>query len=241
MKPRDPHADHGFPRITEERFLRAAHRYVMSAYPNPDRKSCPGRGRLEVIARRKIRLTDDDIYHITSCSPCFAEYHGIRKAWKRRRAMVVAAIASAASIFLVLTGAVVSKRYAIFPPGASKHSVQAPNQVARNTVIDLRPYQTMRGTNRDILPDVGPLVLERTDLNVSILLPIGSEEGQYIISLLDSRGVPRLKTSAGGVIESDVTTVRARFDLGLISPGEYTLTFQRAAASAVTSYPLEVR
>src|SRR5215472_7362515 len=73
--------------VSEEKFLRAAREYVKWAYPNPDRVGCPGRARLQTLAHRKCSIADHmgEIDHIVTCSPCFVEYHAIRRAWKWTR------------------------------------------------------------------------------------------------------------------------------------------------------------
>src|SRR5438552_19168078 len=94
------------PGVSEERFLRAARRYVETAYPNPDRVGCPGRERLEAIAHRKCSPADHmhDIDHIATCSPCFVEYQAIRTAWKRKRAALAATGVAAAVMVAAFSG-----------------------------------------------------------------------------------------------------------------------------------------
>jgi hypothetical protein len=89
--------------------------------------------------------------------------------------------------------------------------------------------------------DLGKIILRRAHLNLSILLPIGSEEGGYFLELLDSHGAPRLRTTADGVSRDHVTTLTTRFDLRQLMPGDYALTIQRSASLAVNSYPVEVK
>ncbi len=52
---------------------------ILKAYPNPDRKGCPGRESLVELAVRAAKF-DDSIedepiwHHVTHCSPCYSEY-----------------------------------------------------------------------------------------------------------------------------------------------------------------------
>ena len=83
--------------------------------------------------------------------------------------------------------------------------------------------------------------LERANLLLGIQLPIGSEEGLYLLQLIDAKDAPRIRASGDATIKDYVTTIEARLDLSALSPGRYTLRVQRQGALAVTSYPVEVR
>lgn len=235
MKPRNK--SDIVPGVSEERFLRAARRYVEAAYPNPDRFGCPERQRLEGLARRNCSPAEhmDDIEHIATCSPCFGEYQAIKKALKRRQVMLY--WGGAVAVILVLAIMPVVTRHFLAGP---KVPIETASGAAREGTIDLRPYETLRGDgsrprNR------GPLILERAKLNVRLLLPIGSVEGRYVFELLDSTGAPRFETAGDGVIRDGITTVQAPFDLRSLRQGMFTLTVRRAAAFATASYPAEIR
>lgn len=224
--------------VSEEKFLRAARRYVETAYPNPDRFGCPGRPRLEGLAHRKSSLAEhmDDIEHVATCSPCFIEYQALRNAWKRRQ--VILWLGSAAAVILVLASMPVIARHFLAGP-------KAPVEIASGATtpegtIDLRPYETFRGDSTQAR-NPGPLILERAKLNARVLLPIGSVEGRYIFKLLDPTGAPRFETAGDGVIRDGITTVQAPFDLRSLRRGMFTLTVRRAAAFATTTYQAEIR
>jgi hypothetical protein len=226
-------------RIGDARFLRAARRYVRSAYPNPERVGCPGRDHLELLARRKTPLRSEDIHHITTCSPCFIDYRRIRKARKRRYAAAVAVLVACPAIFFFL---------AVGLP--NRHSVpgdRVANQAAKSTqaapvdmVADLRPFQPMRGTSAVEGRASGPITLPRLNLNVTILLPVGSEAGRYQLKLIDHNGVPRFQTAAEGIIKDYITRLATKFDVRPLASGPYTLTIQRSGSLAINSYPVEV-
>src|SRR5689334_20698224 len=57
---------------------------LLTAYPNPTRKRCPGRSVLESLANQQLDQSDPNWYHIWHCSPCFAEFKELRDArWER--------------------------------------------------------------------------------------------------------------------------------------------------------------
>src|ERR1035438_6552401 len=96
MRWRKPASDEIIPGISEEQLLRAGRDYVASAFPNPDRIGCPGRERLEALARRTAMPDGDDIDHLVTCSPCFIEYQTILKASKQKRAVIIGTLVAAA-------------------------------------------------------------------------------------------------------------------------------------------------
>ena len=215
------------PEVSEERFLRAAREYARSAFPNPDRVGCPGRSRLEALARDKGRPTDDaeDVQHVATCSPCFTEYETIRRTWKRQRTVTAAALVAASLAIVAVASFFLLGRYS------------APQRVPKQ-LVDLRPFESFRGAAPG---SPGPVILRRENLVLVILLPIGSGEGQYVLRLLDASGRTRIETTGNAMIKNYVTTVEAQFDLRSLPKGRFTLTVRRAAALASTSYPVEIR
>jgi hypothetical protein len=62
------------------RLQKAIQHEILTQFPNPDRKGCPGIVTLHSIAVRAHDIFDDswqtdpNWHHITHCSPCYAEY-----------------------------------------------------------------------------------------------------------------------------------------------------------------------
>ena len=225
------------PGVSEKRFLRAARHYVEGAYPNPDRVGCPGWLRLEGLAHRECPPMGhmDDIEHIATCSPCFIEYQAIRKKWKRSR--LIFHWGRAVAVILVFASLSMLTRHFL---AGSKVPIETAGGPTRESMIDLRPYETLRGDGSQ-RPSPGPLILEQAKLNLRVLLPIGSVEGRYVFKLLDSSGAPQIETAGDGVIRDGITTVQAPFDLRSLRRGTFTLTVRRAVAFATAAYPAEIR
>src|SRR6266446_5696241 len=59
---------------------RAMARVVMTQFPNPERKGCPGATVLRAIATKRICMRDPAIEHVGRCSPCFRELTAMRRA-----------------------------------------------------------------------------------------------------------------------------------------------------------------
>ena len=242
MKWRKSASDNILPGVTEERFLRAAREYVASAFPNPERRGCPGHKRLDGLARRKSPPDQKDIDHVVTCSDCFVEYQTFRKAWKRQRAASVAGLVAAALAVMVFSGILIYRRHPAIMPTPPAKPVEVAQEQLRKTVIDLRPFERVRGQSpNNASGRLRPPVLERKNLLVTIQLPTGSAEGPYVFQLVDSSGSPQLETSGNAAIKDYVTTAEAPFDLRGIPAGRFTLTVRGAVELASASYVVEVR
>ena len=67
------------------RLQREIQNAILSEYPNPERRGCPGRTVVESFAKNPDQITveedrnpDSKWYHITHCSPCYAEFLELR-------------------------------------------------------------------------------------------------------------------------------------------------------------------
>jgi len=243
MRWRKTAPDEILPGLSEERLLRAARDYVASAFPNPERVGCPGRQRLNVLARQTTAPDENDLDHLMTCSDCFLEYQAIRKAWKQMRAAIIGTLVAASVAVIVFSGVAILRRQPEPGPIApAKRPAEVAQAQLRNALIDLRPFENHRGEAAN--PAQGrpePPVLDRGNLLLTILLPIGSLEGQYVFKLVDSNDSPRVETSGNAAIKDYVTTVAVPFDLREVPAGRFTLTVRRAAEVAAASYTVEVR
>src|SRR5438046_9457080 len=68
-------------------FFRALQSVVLTHFPNPERKDCPGTEVLRAIATKSISMRDPAIEHVGQCSPCFAELTQLRQALHRRKVL----------------------------------------------------------------------------------------------------------------------------------------------------------
>src|SRR6267142_4360921 len=81
-------------------FFRALQSVVLTRFPNPERKDCPGSSVLRAIATKSIPMHDPAHEHVGSCSPCFSELTEIRHALHRRN--LIWAMGTAGAAVLVL-------------------------------------------------------------------------------------------------------------------------------------------
>jgi aminoglycoside phosphotransferase len=79
-------------------------RVVMTQFPNPERRGCPGATVLRSIATKRISMRDPAITHVGACSPCFRELTAMRGTIFRRKVLWLVGAVIAVAIVAVLTG-----------------------------------------------------------------------------------------------------------------------------------------
>ena len=77
-------------------------RVVMTQFPNPERKGCPGATVLRAIAGKRISMRDPSIEHVGVCSPCFRELTAMRGAIFRRKVLWIAGAVVSVAVLAVL-------------------------------------------------------------------------------------------------------------------------------------------
>jgi hypothetical protein len=79
------------------------------------------------------------------------------------------------------------------------------------------------------VPDKEPegLVLSRARLKATILLPVGSEPGDYEVQILDADLKSRATSTGRAPIVDYVTTLVTTLDTSALPPGSYQLALRR--------------
>lgn len=212
------------------------------ANPNPDRIGCPPRDTLVELARRTRPMDDPAYQHLLKCSPCYREVRAMQTqaapAARRSRVAPAAWLAMAAALILVALGAVLWQ-------GSGQQQEPAAPVVARNeppavvtpppastvaptvrTELDLRKFSVFRSGEAQ-RPPQEVVTLPAGLVDLTLLLPVGSEPGAYEVQLLD----PDLKSIAGGrgtgEVRNFVTTVRVALDLTQAPKGSHQLAVRR--------------
>src|SRR5882672_4763332 len=90
------------PEAKYDRLKRKLQDSILSQYPNPERKGCPGGAVLQGVASRYSDESvegDENWYHVTHCSECYREFLDIRLKYKgdarKRRVLTRWGIATA--------------------------------------------------------------------------------------------------------------------------------------------------
>ena len=200
-----------------------------SAYPNPERVGCPPHDVLAALAKRERPIGDPGYEHIVSCSPCYREFRSLQQAnavassrsvQSRTRWLVTAA--AAAVLAAVGTWLFFTQEQRVDEPEAPRIAQQTAEVP---TELDLRKYTVARSEERPAKQPV--LELPRGRLNLTILLPVGSEPGGYEVQILDSDLRSRASASGSAEIRNYITTLRTTLDINELPAGSYQLAVRR--------------
>jgi len=223
-------SDNTLSRRQEKNILRTANELAREEFANPSREGCPDPKILQLLARRKSSTIEspDLIDHIGTCSPCFVEYSRCRAVHKRNQRLAAYTLTTFAALLMLVAS--IARGW---PPWLDRsaheiaRSTDSP-QPSQSALVDLRT----RGSSRS--PD-GPGQTEiprlpRAKLSLSILLPIGSEEGVYTLDLVDGTG-RSVTTGTGSAKRQDFAQVLSlSLDLSSALPGLHELRIRYGQA-----------
>jgi hypothetical protein len=213
-----------FSRRQERTLLREAAEAARSEFDILERAGCPPSETLSLLAKRNSSLTEspDLIDHIATCSPCFVEYSRQRTA-HNRRVWTSTLLACAAALVVLLLALI---RLLPGTRALPEKSEFAGGAQAVEQILDLRKRGVSRGDEGGQPGQEVPR-LRRAKLDLSIYLPVGSEEGPYDIALINASGQPVTTLSGQARLENFVEVLLARLDLTKVSPGSYELRLRR--------------
>ena len=237
MLPSLAHRDALLSKRNEQRLIKAGQRVLLEGeYPNPERVGCPGEKVLKAIAFRDMPLKDalDDIDHMGYCSPCFIEHTEFRKQAQPRRTLELV-FASVALVAIIVGGVWLWKAHR-FPEFGRKPSVAAVIPVHR----DLKNWPVFRGEQP---PGAhrGPIQLPRERLDMTTLLPLGSEAGNYTVQASTELRQQLVTATGPAVIRKDgVAALKVKPDASKLKPGMYALSIG-GIGSEPHAYPLGTR
>ncbi len=217
------------PRSNNDELLRFADSYLRDAFPNPARTGCPADQELQNLAERPTQANAAVTEHISCCSPCYERYAELLEQqraslrlgffgrlgrhWHIRRARLIWSSAAA----LVLLCAAVVLIITRSGPKPTAYSAFA---------IDLSSASPIRGTGGE--PAKREIQVPQETLELSIQLPIGTEEGAYEVSLRSGPNVLWSQVAQARLIEH-IVRLKTRVDLRPFSPGKYELTVESAS------------
>jgi hypothetical protein len=213
---------------------------ILREFPNPERKGCPGPAVLRELANRPRPTRDAPWEHVTHCSPCYREFLDLRTQVKTRRdaehrRLVRRRVVVSGSV-VVVAGLAVGGYEVIHRAGSTPNQTTGPYQSASLDLKDRSVARSVEGQNTK----AQALVLPAKRLDLTVLLPIGSEPGRYDVQLLKSIDQPLLKTSGEATVEHGVTALRAKLDLSGQPSGSFLLGL-RQPPSDWTYYPVTVQ
>jgi hypothetical protein len=204
-----------------ERVRQELQESALREFPNPERTGCPEPGILDGMSRRSVEMTQSRLHHITHCSPCLKAFLSIREEIRHRRVVRfrIAAIACAAAIAL----GVIVYTFTVRPASPPQMAV-----IAAPATLDLRPLSEYRGTDPGRAANGKPkLTLPRKRLQLTLYFPVGADEGQYTLQLLDGQLHTLLKQSLSASLQNHIVSATADLDLRSVTPGVHTLAIRK--------------
>jgi hypothetical protein len=226
----------------EQSLLESGRSYLSEAFPNPERMGCPPDSTLRRLANRPTHSNESLSDHLTCCSPCFNSYMAhlayaraelvqskkIRRATWMRHSLVTASVLAILMIALYVffnrghIEPTVAPRTPE-PAGKAATSAQMPAIAMYFPVlVDLSNSSPVRGLDRgDATPSL-QVIPPSPLINLTLLLPLGSEETRYSISLSSSRDVV-WSGSALAHLENGQMLLHMHADFSDISVGNYDL------------------
>ena len=231
--------------------------YLSEAFPNPERSGCPPDDALRLLAIRPLQSDGSVGEHLTCCSPCFNAYMAhlaearaeaiqrqrIRQiTWIRRSAAalgVAAILVIAAYLFISKrrTAPIVAPRTPapITAPGTPETQATA---MYVPVEIDLTNVSPTRGSKHGPGGSVPQIIPSVSPLDLSLRLPLGSEERLFSITLRSGRHIV-WSESTQAVRQNGDTLLRVHADFRDVPTGRYNL--QVASTGRRLSVPVLIK
>jgi hypothetical protein len=205
-----------------ERVRQELQESALREFPNPERTGCPDPGTLDGMSRRRVEMTQAQLHHITHCSPCLKAFLSIRGEIRHKR-VVRFRIAAAACAAAIAVGVIV---YTFAAQSASAPQIAA---ISTTATLDLRPLSEYRGTDPRRAADPKPaLTLPRKRLQLTLDFPVGADEGQYTVQLLDGQLRTLWKQNLSGSLQNHIVSATVDLDLRSFPPGVHTLAIRKS-------------
>jgi hypothetical protein len=114
--------------------------------------------------------------------------------------------------------------------GTSRSSAESTTtDVPVQAQLDLRKFAVTR--SQDVAPEPAPVELPARMVDLTLLLPVGSEPGSYDVQILDADLQSRGGGTGTATITDFVTTLTVQLNLRQIAPGTYQLAVRRRGDS----------
>ena len=242
--------------------------YLLTAFPNPQRKDCPDEDTLKALAERRLALSDPALVHVASCSPCFEEYLDYCQDWQERggkSAEVLEPVPTrvpkpspsltrpvAATRSVVVPWTIAAALAVVIGGGLfvfKEHQTPASSLVASSSgrpldaSVDLFQAVTVRGGGDDAPAPLEEVSVPSSIVHLTVTLPRFSQSGAYeILVAKDRAGKDVVAQGLGNAVEADGKVgVVVTLDLRKTAPGMYFLATVRGSDSGTYYYPLRVR
>jgi hypothetical protein len=219
--------------ITDDE-LKALHRAVqeaaLKAYPNPERKGCPGTQVLQQMARLRVPPEHKAYSHVQTCSPCLRELLDLQKAKSQEQRSFKNRALLAACFALFLVGA-------IFLQWRTRQNLPMPS-----AVINFSTTSVDRGSEPEGKPKQELQSFQRKSLLLTVYLVPGSDDGAYdfqVLSPADGRVLENVSGTAS--ISQGLTSLICKVDFSRLNPGMYKARVKRRSSVEWRSLTVELK
>jgi hypothetical protein len=224
-----------FSRHEDDSWLEEGRRVFLTAFPNPDRIGCPQADTIKRLASGGSDLPvserEEWLAHMSCCSPCAQEYYGHVTAAKRSQKKVILALCAAMAIIGIgialwqglhsnqTQKSVVSHQGSPQAPVGSGtgNPIPPPELKWEFAQLDLRPQSVTRGNTPKVVKIPS---LPRGRLELSIILPLASEEGSYEVRLIQENSVPGGIIKGHAILKNHNTVLKVRIDTSSFQAGD---------------------
>lgn len=208
------------PKAKYERLQRRFQQEILTKYPNPERKGCPGAIASRSLAARSLAESaeGDPVWqHVTHCSECYREFLNFQIALsrKRRRRQEAVRWGIAAAVLAIALILVFARRGEIF---GSKRPQNAELAYSPQTIDVESMTRSVNGGG-----EKQPYYLNRGRDALTVRLPIGSPAGQYEFQLRAPSNQVIITKLASAQIDHGITAFLVKIDLTSLQPGQYKM------------------
>lgn len=214
-------------RRTEKRLVKMASEALRADCPNPERIGCPSSSAVEAVVARRLASPDFDnvVDHIATCAPCFEEYNRQRQRYRLRNA---GAVVLGCAALLVL--AFFWKYGPAKLPHPQEPIAKDASAPALAATLDYRNWTAERSEQSRSRPVQTPH-LTRARLNLTIKLPIGTEDAVYTVQFRSSNNETVVEAVGDATWDGTAEALKIRTDLRNVPAGTYTLAIRSANSS----------
>jgi hypothetical protein len=193
------------------------------ANPNPERTGCPNKDVLRSAARKTLPIDHSAYEHLAECSACYREFRQFQQP-VHLSSRARPTLAAAAAILLAVAGVAYFGRNIGFGGFGGWNNIRT-NAATQQVLIDYRGDSTTRGEAGDA--DRKSVTVPRANLDATILLPVGSEPGQYKLRLMDEHHTSRLEERVAAELRDFAVRIEVKLDLRSLARGAYSLEIRR--------------
>jgi hypothetical protein len=241
----------------EKELLDFARSYLSEAFPNPDRQGCAPDAALRSLAFNPKESEPTITEHLAGCSPCFRRYTELLaqlksqraaeerlpwkriSAWSRAHPLQVGA-ALVCALFIALGASLLLIRARVpNTPALDAHRAPTPVQPVNPEVtyspfnLDLSEASPIRGSKPPTTGSERRVRVPSSPLDLSLTLPLGSEEQSYRVRLR-SGGHTFWSKSAQAHLHNGQILIRVEADFRQVPAGSYSLEVESPTGIRLT-------